>query len=449
MLRDVLKLAWPLIISNSFWNLQMTIDRIFLGQYSTDALGAAIAVFGVFWAPMALVQQSAAYVTTFVAQYFGAKRNDRIGAALWQSFYVSAIGGALFLILIPISPTLFAWMGHSQKLQPLEIDYFNAMTWSALPTALVAAQGGFFSGIGKTSVIMVFNGIGLVVNVVFDYLMIFGKFGFPALGVAGAGYATALANWVAAIYGFYLVFQLRYESEFKTRSAWRWDPSLMRQFLKFGVPSGLQWALEGFAFTVFLVIVGRMANGDAALAASGIAVTIMMLAVLPAVGIAQAVSVLVGQFLGEDKPERAEAASWSGLKVAALYIWLASTTFWLFPSFYLSWFHNPDTAANWSEIVTITTYLLMFVSTFTVFDSVNMVFSFALKGAGDTRFVTLVALAMPWPMMVLPAFLTSQWEGAVYWAWGAASVYIICQAMVFLARFRAGKWKSMRVIQGV
>ena len=443
---NLLKLAWPLIIANSFWNLQMTIDRVLLGQYSTDALGAAMAVFGIFWAPMALVQQTASYVTTFVAQLLGAKREPEIGSSVWQSIYVAIIGGLLFLLFIPITPKLIDLMGHSAKLKALEIAYFRAMCFAALPTALVATASGFFTGLGRSSVILRINFIGMAANAVLDYAMIFGHFGFPKLGIAGAGYATAIATWIAALYGLYLVFKTEHQSHYAMHSSWKFNPALMKRFLKYGLPSGLQWALEGLAFTVFLVFVGRMADGDAALAASGIAVTVMMLAILPAFGVAQAVSVRVGQHLGEDKPEHAEQVSWTGLEIAWLYIFLIASTFWLFPDFYLSWFHNPENQAMWKQVEVIAPRLLMFVGTFILFDSMNLVFSLALKGAGDTRFVSAVALVIPWPIMVLPTWLMKDLPGAVYWAWAAASLYVITQALIFWRRFARGKWKQMRVI---
>src|SRR5690606_31010536 len=94
--KEIFAIAWPLIIANSFWNLQLTIDRMFLGSYTTEALAAAMAVMGVFWTPMALLQQTAGYATTFVAQYYGAKKFEMIGPALWQAIYLSTIGGLLF-----------------------------------------------------------------------------------------------------------------------------------------------------------------------------------------------------------------------------------------------------------------------------------------------------------------------------------------------------------------
>ncbi len=444
--REILKIAWPLIIANGFWNLQLTIDRVYLSSYSTESLAAAMAVMGVFWVPMALLQQTASYLMTFVAQYYGAQKFDRIGPAVWQSVYISALGGILILFLIPFAAPLFRWIGHSETVRALETDYFISLCYSALPTALVAAASGFYTGLGHTQIIMWINFVGLIANVILDYIMIFGHFGCPAMGIAGAGYATALATWVAAFYGLALVYQKKHQKEYKIRSGWQIDLDLMKRFLRYGIPSGLQWALEGLAFTVFLIFIGRMTNGDAGLAASGIVVTVMMLAILPALGVAQAVSVLVGQHLGEKNPAEAERSTWSGLQVSAMYIFTMGLTFALFPKFYLSWFYNPSNAALWSQVSVIVPNLLLYVALFTTFDSMNLVLSFALKGAGDTRFVSLLALIMPWPIMILPTWLMKDWNGAVYWAWGAASVYIVSLSMVFLRRFTAGKWKKMSVI---
>lgn len=444
--RRVLRIAWPLIIANGFWNLQVTIDRIFLGNYSTDALGAAMAAVGFFWAPMALVQQTSAYVTTFVAQYFGAKQVKMIGPSVWHSIYISLAGGLLFLLFIPITETLFSWVGHSERLQSLEVAYFKALCYSALPTALVAAASGFFTGIGRSSIIMWINAVGLVVNVVLDYLFIFGNFGFPAWGIAGAGYATTLANWAAAIFGFYLVFTKKNAATYAILSGWRWSTDLFKRFVRFGVPSGLQWALEGLAFTFFLAFVGRLPNGEAALAASSITVTIMMLAILPTLGVAQAVSVLVGQHLGANRPSLAEKSSWHGFQLALIYIFVTGLSFVIFPEFYMNWFFNNQNPTLWSEVSQIVPILLIYVAIFILFDSSNLIFSFALKGAGDTRFVSLVALTLPWPLMVLPTAWVSTWEDGVYWAWGAASLFIVVQALIFWRRFEGGKWKSMRVI---
>ncbi len=442
----IIQIAWPLIIANSFWNLQLTIDRIYLGMLSTEALGAAMAVMGVFWVPMALLQQTAGYITTFVSQYFGANEKEKIGEATWQAILVSVVGGLSLLLLSFLSPAFFSFVGHSPQIQNLEVEYFNSLIYSALPTALVAVASGFFTGLGQTRTVIGINFVGLVLNVFLDYVMIFGKWGFPAWGIAGAGYATAIATYGAAIYGFYLLFRQENETIYRFKSSIRLNWNLLKQFLKFGLPSGMQWALEGLAFTVFLIIMGRLPNGEAALASSSIAVTVMMLSVLPAMGVAQAVMTLVGQHLGAKDPEQAEKMTWAGVQVTMMYMSSVAILFYLVPDFFLSWFKNEENALLWAQVTVIAPVLLKIVGVFTLFDATYMNISFALKGAGDTRFVSIVALLIPWPVMVLPTYLIRDWENAVIWGWCFAAVYSLCITTILFLRFKQGRWKSMSVI---
>ncbi len=221
---------------------------------------------------------------------------------------------------------------------------------------------------------------------------------------------------------------------------------LVKQFLKYGLPSGLQWALEGLAFTVFLIIMGRLNNGEAALASSSIAVTVMMLSVLPSMGIAQSVLTLVGQKLGEKKSEEAAILTWDGVKISFIYIALVAITFWTIPEFYLSWFKNEGNPVLWMQVSELAPKLLGVVAVFTIFDSIYLNISFALKGAGDTKFVSLVALIVPWPVMVLPTFLLKEHPNAVVLSWCFVILYSLTLTTILTLRFKQGKWKEMSVI---
>jgi MATE family multidrug resistance protein len=292
----------------------------------------------------------------------------------------------------------------------------------------------------------VINFTGLVLNVVLDYIMIFGKFGFPALGVAGAGYATALATWGSALVGLWMIAQSDLAKRFDFKFKMKLNPPLLKQFLKFGIPSGLQWALEGLAFTVFLIIMGRTAMGDAALSSSSIAVTVMMLTVLPSMGMAQAVLSQVGQALGSKNAEAAKLVTKDGIYLTLIYILIVASTFYLIPEFFLSWFKNDSNPALWNQVAQLTTQLLKIVAIFTILDSVYLNISFALKGAGDTRFVSIVALLVPWPIMVLPAYLLRNHSDAVILAWWFAALYSLTITAILSYRFIKGRWTQIDMI---
>src|SRR5262249_45615990 len=202
--------------------------------------------------------------------------------------------------------------------------------------------------------------------------------------------------------------------------------------------------LDGLAFTIFLFLIGRL--GEVELAATNITFAINMMALLPMLGIGQAVAVLVGQRLGQDRPDLAERATWTGLRLAALYIGTVCICYALTPGLFVYFFRN-DTDGKGTEVAALVPILLRFVSLYSLCDCLNIVLSFALRGAGDTRFVTIVALALAWPVMVVPTWGAWYYGWGLYWAWGFARASIMTLGLIFVLRFRAGKWRSMRVIE--
>jgi MATE family multidrug resistance protein len=204
-------------------------------------------------------------------------------------------------------------------------------------------------------------------------------------------------------------------------------------------------ALDTLAFTVFLFLVGRL--GGVALAASSIAFTLNLITFLPAVGLGQAVAVLVGQRLGEDRPDLAERSTWTGMRFMLVYMTVAGLPYVVLPDALALLFESHQEPRKWAAVAEMVPLLLRFVAFYSLFDGMNLIFSSALRGAGDTRFVTKVAVALAWPVMVLPTWAAEYYGWGIFWAWGFASSYIILLACAFLARFRQGKWRTMRVIE--
>jgi MATE family multidrug resistance protein len=441
----VLRLALPLILSNGFLTLQVTLDRIMLSRLDSAAVGAVMPAVMVFWTIFALVQNTANYATTFVAQYMGASRPRRVGPAVWQAFYFSLLGGVAFLALLPFADLLMAWGGHSERLQVLEAAYFRCLCYAALPMAITAAASSFFAGRGDTWTVLFINAVGMVVNGLLAYAWIFGRWGFPAWGIVGAGWATVAASSVAALVALGLFLRAPYRTEFATLDGWRFESNLFARLMRFGLPSGMQWALDGLAFTVFAFLVGRL--GEAELSATSIAGTLNLIAFLPTMGIAQAVAVLVGQRLGQDRPDLAERTTWTGFRIAWLCMTCVALLYVLTPQALLQLFAGDEDSRRWTQVAVLVPELLRFVAVYCLFDSMSLVFSFALRGAGDTHFVTAATLALSWPLMVLPVWIVAQIHASLAWAWLFATIYIILLALTLLVRFRHGKWKTMRVIE--
>ncbi len=443
--RQILKLAWPLILSNSFWVLQISLDRIFLGHSSSDAVGASMAASLLLWVPLALLQGTASYATTFVAQYTGAGQPERVGAAVWQSLRFSIVAGLAFLLFMPVAEWIIALGGHGQEIQLLEVAYFHCLCWSALPALVVASVTSFFTGRGDSRTALVISLVGLAVNMVLAYCWIFGKYGFPAWGIVGAGLATVVGTLCSAVLGLVLLFRPAYRAKYALLSARGWDPELFGRLMRFGLPNGMFVALDTLSFTLFLWYVGRM--GEAQLVATTIAWTLNLIVYFPAMGLAQAVGVLVGQHLGENRPDQAERTAWTGLVIGEVFTVVVGLIYLLCPAMLTALFHGQGAAGHWDEITTLVPVLLRFVVVYMLFDCANLVFSFALRGAGDTRFVVVVAVALAWPVMVAPTIAAWYLKWGLYWAWAFASLYIMSLAVVFCRRFLRGRWRSMRVIE--
>jgi multidrug resistance protein, MATE family len=443
--QELLRLSLPFILSNSVWTLQIALDRVFLSRLGKDNVAAAMVAVMIFWTPLALLQNTASYATTFVAQYVGAVRNQRVGPVVWQALYFAVAGGIAFLVLLPLADTFAAATRHSDHVQELEAAYFRCLCFSALPTLVVAAASSFFAGRGASWAVLAINCTGLAVNGVLCYAWVFGQWGLPALGIVGAGWATVCGTSASALLACLLLFGRKYRHEFATLAGWRPDFALMGRLLRYGLPSGLQCALDGLAFTVFLFLVGRL--GDAELAATSIAFTLNMVAFLPAFGMAQGVTVLVGQRLGEDRPELAARTTWTGFRLAWLYMAAVAALYVLLPGLLLQPFRSGSEDELERKVAQLVPVLLQFVAIYSLFDSMNLVFAFALKGAGDTRFVTILSVGLAWPLMVLPTWAAREYGWGLTWAWTFASAYVIALGLALLARFRGGKWQTMRVIE--
>ena len=445
-LRTLLALAWPLIVSNSFTTIQVTIDRLFLSWYDPDAATACVAAMMVFWLPFVLLWATAGYVATFVAQYSGAGRPRRTGPAVWQGMYFAILTGLGFLVGLPLAGPAFQLVGHSPKIQALEAEYFRCLCWFALPALITAVTSAYFSGRGDSVVVIYINAVGTAVNAVLDYALIFGHFGFPQLGIAGAGWATVAGAWASAAVGFALMARRRYRQENATLSGWRFDGALFWRVMRFGIPSGVHWALDIAAFNAFVILIGQFGDND--LGATGLVITINGLAFIPMIGVGQAVTILVGRYLGENRPQLAERMTWLGLAVAGGYMFLVSVLYVAAPSLFIGPFRGDNDPVAWQPLADKVALLLWFVAVYSIFDAANIVLSFGLRGAGDTVFVSFVSLILPWPVMVVPTWLAVKYGWGLYWAWAFASLYICLQAVCFYVRFRGGRWRTMRVIEG-
>lgn len=443
----MLKVALPLVVSTGAHSLQMFADTVFLNWHSRDAMSASMP--GGLWSFVfvSFFMGTASYVNTFVAQYHGAGRPERIGRALWQSIYFAIASGLLILLTIPLAPTLFRWVGHAPKIQVLEVLYFRILIGAGLFSIYSSALSAFFTGMGRTRVVMWVTLATTALNTVLNYLWIFGYGGFPAWGLAGAAWATFAAIACNALLFTILIFSPRNRREFATWANRAFDRDLFRRLLRYGLPNGFQFSLDMVTFTLFCSLVGRL--GELELAATVMAFRINLVGFLPMIGLSIAVSTLVGQRLGENRPDLAQYATWSTFHIGLVYALVVCIAYVLLPDLVLAPFGiGAADAAEFAEAAAMVYVLLRFVAAYSLFDMVQVVFAGTLKGAGDTHFVMRIVTILGFGLMVAPTWwMVRTGSGGLYGTWVALSVYVSALALVFYLRFQGGKWREMRVIE--
>lgn len=465
--RELLKLAFPLIVSQSFMTVQVFLDAILLSWHNPKEMAASFPAVMWYWLMYGALQVIASYTYAFVAQYTGANRPHRVGPAVWQGIHFSLLIGVLFLVVYPLAPTFIAISGHAAEIQPLEVKYLQCLSFAALPMMVMAAVNGFFSGRGYTWTVFAIEASGTVANICLALVLIFGENGvpkiglpgipgLPAMGIEGAGWATVVGSYVSAFTALVLFLRPSNRVAFNTLGGWKPERELFRRLLRFGGPAGLQIFLDIVVFHLFTLYVGRL--GEAELGATTLTVRFNMIAFLPMMGLGHAVSVLVGQRLGGNQPELAEKSAYTGLKWTFGYMLIIASMYLTIPHVLVSMFSGDADPQAFEAMAAIVPSLLTCVAIYSVTDAINVTFSFALRGAGDTKYVTKWTFALAWPILVLPtmAVVTFREElhaqfprmgDPVYWAWSFATLHIIAMSICFWFRFRSGKWKTMRVIE--
>lgn len=442
--REVVRLAWPLVLSTASWTLMHFLDRVFLVSYSTDAFAAALPAGMLHFTMLCCPMGIAGYVNTFVSQYHGANRPSGVARVVWQGFLLGLASIPLFLATWPLAPALFRMVGHEPGIAREEIEYFRVLAFGGGAAVMATALASFFTGLGHTRVVLLVDLFAALFHIGVNYLLIFGKAGFPEWGIFGAGLSTVLCQWLK-VACYLLVLRIdEFQRPYQFWSGFRFDWPLMRRLLRYGGPSGVQQLLGNISFTLFLFLLGSL--GATELAATNVAFSVNSLAFVPLLGMGIAVSTLVGQQLGADRPDYAERATWTALALALGYTGFMALLYLGLPDLMLA-AHAAGAGDSFESLRATSGVLLRFIALYCLFDATHIVFVSALKGAGDTRFVLRATLLIA----PLPAVLS--WFGLHLWGWRLFSFWVLLTAwictlgVVYWARFVWGPWRRMRVIE--
>jgi len=431
-------LAWPVIITMLSESLVGLVDMLFvarLGAPSVAAVGTGAQILGGVAVTMTAVGTG---TLALVARAIGAARLGEAERVLGQSIIVAAtLAGLVVVPVILFASPLVAAFGVEPQVVELGAGFVRLVMLSIPASAVIFVVASGLRGAGDTRTPLV---VGLTVNalnVLGNWVFIFGKLGMPALGVRGSGLATALAFTAGMVLALFLLASGR----LRLRIGWR-DLALhretIRRVLQIGYPAAAEQLLMQFGFFLYLLFAARY--GTDAVAAYFIGVRILALSFLPGFGFAAAAAALVGQNLGAGLPQRAQTAGWHA---AWMSVALMSTTGIVISVFAEEIAHLfVDTPA----VVAGTVSFIYMLAISQPLMAMDFTIGGALRGAGDTRFPLLTVLIAFYGCRLGMSFLVvSVLHLSLAWLWAALIGDYVARAALKAWRFRRGDWQTISV----
>jgi MATE family multidrug resistance protein len=444
----VVALALPMFVNSSVQVLLNLTDTWFVAHISTEATAAIGAIYFLVLVFLLAAGGIGMGLQTLVAQAYGAGDRQRAARVTWAAAWLTLATVPLFAWLGSHGHAIIAPFGLAPGIEREAIAFWGPRLHGGSLAVGLYVMTSFFNGIGRPRVTLAIMAVTALVNALLNVLFI-RHFG---MGVAGSALATTCAQGGGVLLGALAFLGPGMAREFHSRRQWR--PSLvdLQQILSVGVPTGLFPAVDVVGFALFQVMMARLGAVEGA--ATQLVMMLTSVAYLPGVGIGLAGTTLVGQSIG------AGDHAWA-MKLGTRVIWLGAL--WmgglgillaLFGSWMLGLFVDPAGAEALATL-TLATRLLWVAAAYQLFDAINLVSAFCLRGAGDVRLPTVFLLLASW-LVFMPLthaltfapgqgyvdFLPQFGWGAVG-GWIAALVYILLLAAILFTRWRSGAWKSI------
>ena len=440
---DILRLVWPLALGMVNNAVLQFVDRAFLAHESMASLEAALPASILSFNVLGFFHSVIAYSGTFVAQYHGAgdacmaRQSFRAGTLLAIAF------GAVSLLFVPAGSALLAHFTANTDVLTRELSYYRIVTAGGVFLFLQMAAAAYFTGLGRTRIVFWVNVLGNLFNAAIDPILIFGLFGCPRFGIAGAAYATVAA--MALQYVALAVCAMRTpEAKSAARVPARTFLSLVGRILRFGVPSGAYTVLNILSFTIFVFVTGRV--GDVAFAVSNACFSVNYLLFAPMEGFSLGAATLVGQAQGRGDPDAAHVAALRTLKLGLACVATLSLTAVALHQPILKLFAPTDDAAASAEFLSLGRTLFLWMAAWQVFDAADIIISGALKGAGDTKFVFWWMLIVAFGLWLPIVGVVAYFGGSMSALWGTMVVYVVVICVGEIIRWRRGAWRHIRLV---
>lgn len=442
---EVLAISLPMVISHACDTVMIFTDRLFLSRINPELMNAVMGGGLTSFMMMSFFVGLMGFTTALVAQYLGAQRKKSCSVVLTQALIFSVFAYPIILALRPAAYWMFSFMGvGAEQIGPQKI-YLNILLYGSIVSLMRVSVSGFFSGVGRTKIVMVASFVAMLTNVGLDYVLIFGKCGFPALGIRGAGYATVLGGVVGLSVLASAYFQARNRKKYGVGQSFHFDRRLAEKLWRFGSPTGLEMFLNIVAFNTMVMMFH--ARGAVIATAATVVFNWDLVSFVPLIGIEIGVTSLVGRYMGARRPEKAHRAVMSGLKLGMFYSAVIFILFVGFPGKLVEVFRPDGESAVFVAAIPTAVFMIRLASIYVLVETMLCVFIGALRGAGDTVWAMRMSVTLHWVMVAVLALLLRVWQLPAEVGWAAMVFFFLVFSGFVFQRYREGKWKNIRVVE--
>jgi len=436
--KKILRLSLPAIAGLSTQMILSLVDTAMVGRLPNAEYALAAMGLGVLatWALVSFFSSLATGTHVLIARKYGSSDFDGCGNVLNNSLMVSFVMGIIVAVFALTAAHPFAQFFSADKKVGDYAGEFIFYRFLGLPFFLLTVSyRGFFFGIGKTKIFMISAIMVNILNIIFNYFLIFGVWGAPKMGVAGSGFGSSLATVCDAAFYFIMSVRPKYRTKFRYFKNIKVDFSIIKEIYKISLPVSFQNVFILLGFLAFIAIAGLIGIKEQA-ASQGIFTT-MFMSFLPCFGFGIAVQTLVGNSLGAGKRKLAMIYGFETAKIATYYTLTLGLVFIIFPEHILSIITND------ASIIEVAKTGLRIAGFAQIFYATGVVLSNGLQSAGNTFFVMAAEGSANLLVFVPLSYFLGKYLGLGFaGAWAALPVYIILYSALIYWKFRFGKWKS-------
>ncbi|HXV76493.1 MAG TPA: MATE family efflux transporter [Candidatus Polarisedimenticolaceae bacterium] len=396
----MLRLAIPVVLAEIGWVAMGVVDVMMVGRIDAESIGAVSVGRAAFMLVCVFGIGLLLGLDTVVSQAYGAGDERECRLSLLHGVYLALIVTVPLMLVAGLLGLLIDRWPMDERVRRMAVGYLAGVNWSLLPVLLYVAFRRYLQAMNLVRPVMIALLSANLVNVLANWVLIFGHLGAPPLGAVGAAWATVLASAYMALFLLVaIVLHHRDERSVLRSIPWRLDPRRLGRLIGLGLPAGGQLLLEIGVFALATVLAARLA--PSALAAHQIAINVASVTYMVPLGMSSAAAVRVGQALGRSDREGAASAGWTALGLGSAFMALAALVFVTFPVRIVGAFTSE------AEVLRAGVRLLYVAAVFQLFDGLQVVAIGALRGSGDTRT----------PMV---------WNLVGYWLMGLPVGYYLC-----------------------